>query len=575
MFKLLRFLKPYAWFIVGVLVAVFCQVMADLNLPTLMSDIVDKGVMNGNTAYILKTGGIMLLVAAIGVVCSILASYLSSRASMGMGQLIRNKIFEKVENFSLFEFDKIGTATLITRSTNDVTQVQMMVMMFLRMMLSAPMMAIGGLIMAFSEDRKLTLVLAVAIPILSITIILIGKKGMPLFKSIQKKLDRLNLVLRESLSGIRVIRAFNRTEHERGRFNEANEDLTKTYITVNRLMALLMPLMMFIMNMTSLAVLWFGIIRIDTGGMQMGSLIAFTQYAMQIMFSFLMVSIMFIMVPRASAAADRINEVLEVEPEIIDPAEPEAPTQAKGEVEFRDVTFRYHGAEQAAIEHISFSIKPGEFTAIIGSTGSGKSTLVKLIPRFYDADSGSILVDGVDIKRMRQVDLRAKIGYVPQKAVLFSGSIADNLRFGQKDKTDAELQKACEIAQATEFIDSMEDGLAHEIAQGGTNVSGGQKQRLSIARALARRPEIYIFDDSFSALDFKTDAQLRAALKREVKNATVLMVAQRVGTVMDADRIIVLDEGHIVGMGRHKELLETCPIYREIAISQLSEENIA
>jgi ATP-binding cassette subfamily B protein len=403
----------------------------------------------------------------------------------------------------------------------------------------------------------------------------VGRKGLPLFKSIQKKLDKLNLVLRESLSGIRVIRAFNRTEHERGRFNEANGDLTKTYIKVNRIMAFMMPAMMLIMNLTSLSILWFGIIRIDRGNMQMGSLIAFTQYAMQIMFSFLMVSIMFIMVPRASAAADRINEVLTVKPEILDPETPQKPAETRGAVEFRDVSFCYHGAEQPAVEHISFTVNPGEFVAVIGSTGAGKSTLMKLLPRFYDVSQGSVLVDGVDVRDMSQAELRSHIGYVPQKAVLFSGSIADNLRFGQEEKSDAELKQACDIAQASEFIDSMSEGLNHSIAQGGTNVSGGQKQRLSIARALARRPAIYIFDDTFSALDFKTDAKLRAALRKEVKDATILVVAQRVGTVIDADKIIVLDEGRIVGMGKHEELIKTCPIYEEIAASQLNEEGIA
>ncbi len=575
MLKLFRFLKPYAWFIVGVLILIFFQTIADLYMPTLMSDIIDQGVMHGDTAYILRTGGTMLLIAAGGVLCAVAASFLSSRAAVGFGTILRKKVFAKVESFTLHEFDKIGTATLITRTTNDITQVQNVTMMILRMMVMAPMMAIGGVIMAYSEDKSLTVVLAVAIPVLVAVIVFLAKKGMPLFKLMQVKIDKMNLVLRENLTGIRVVRAFNRVAHERTRFEAANADLTQNYIKVNRIMAFLMPSMMLIMNLTSLSILWFGIIRIDNGGMQMGALIAFIQYAMQIMFSMLMLSMMFIMVPRAQAAAERINEVLETEPEIIDPEKPKAVTDARGDVEFRNVTFSYHGAEQPALKNISFHVRRGEVTAIIGSTGAGKSTLMKLIPRFYDVEEGSVLVDGVDVRELSQEDLRSRIGYVPQKAILFSGSIADNIRFGKEDASREELERAADIAQATEFISGMDGTYDHAIAQGGMNVSGGQKQRLAIARALARRPEIYLFDDSFSALDFKTDANLRAALKNEIQDATVLIVAQRVGTVMDADRIIVLDEGRIVGMGTHRELLSSCPIYREIAISQLSEENIA
>jgi len=575
MLKLFKYLKPYILSIGVVLVLIFFQTMADLYLPTLMSDIINEGVMNGDTSYILKTGGFMLLIAGGGVLCSVIVSLLSSRTSVGFGKILRNNVFRHVESFSLHEFDKIGTATLITRTTNDITQIQMVTMMMMRMMIGAPIMAVGGIIMAMSKDKPLTIVLFVAIALLAAVIIVLASKAMPLFKQMQKKIDKINLVLREKLTGIRVIRAFNRMDHESQRFEDANIDLTNNYIKVNRIMAFMMPGIMLIMNFTSIAILWFGIIRIDEGNMNIGALFAFTQYAMQIMFSMIMVAMMFIMVPRAQAAAVRINEVLETVPEIVDPVNAKISDAERGYVEFRDVTFSYHGAEQPAIHNISFSAKPGEITAIIGSTGSGKSTLVNLIPRFYDVDSGSVLIDGVDVQEMTQQNLREKIGYVPQKAVLFSGSIHDNIRYGKEDANIDEETHAAEIAQVTDFINSMEDGYDHILAQGGMNVSGGQKQRLSIARALVRKPEIYIFDDSFSALDFKTDAKLRAALKKEINDATVLIVAQRVGTVMDADNIIVLDEGSIVGMGKHKELLGNCKVYREIVVSQLSEEEIA
>jgi ATP-binding cassette subfamily B protein len=413
------------------------------------------------------------------------------------------------------------------------------------------------------------------VPVLAATIALLASKAMPTFKLIQAKLDKLNLVLREGLTGIRVIRAFNRGTREEARFDEANGEITRTYITVNRIMAFMMPSIMMIMNLTSISILWFGVRRIDSGGMRLGSLMAFTQYAMQIMFSFVMMSIMFIMIPRAQAAAERIAEVLAARSSIEDPADPMAPSALRGDVEFRDVGFSYHGAEQPALRSVSFHAKAGEVTAIIGSTGSGKSTLAKLVPRFYDVDAGQVLVDGIDVRRMRQADLRARIGYVPQKAVLFSGTVSQNIRFGAESADDDDVRDAAETAQAAEFVEAFEGGYGHRIAQGGTDVSGGQKQRLSIARALARKPEIYILDDAFSALDFKTDAKLRAALKKKVDGATVLLVAQRIGTVMDADRIIVLEEGRVAGSGTHAELLKTCPVYREIAASQLSEEELA
>jgi ATP-binding cassette subfamily B protein len=505
----------------------------------------------------------------------VLGAYLSSRAAAGFGQDLRSRIFSRVESYSLNEFDKIGTASLITRTTNDINQMQQVTMIILRMMLSAPMICIGGIIMAVSKDASLSLVLVVILPVLVGVIALVGAMGFPLFKAMQVKLDKLNLVVREYLTGIRVIRAFNRNEHETKRFVEANLDLTNNAIKVNKLMATMMPIMMLLFNFTSIAIIWFGGIRIDDGHMQVGDLMAFIQYVTQIMFSLIMVSMMFVMIPRASASAVRINEVLELVPDITDPAQPKNAESKRGYVEFENVTFSYPGAEQPALNKISFAAQPGEVTAIIGGTGSGKSTLISLIPRFYDLDSGRILVNGVDIREMLQENLRAKIGFVPQKAVLFTGTIAENIRYGKEDATAEEVMHAADVAQATEFISAMKEGFESVIAQGGTNVSGGQKQRLSIARALVRKPEIYIFDDSFSALDFKTDAKLRAALRKETADATVLIIAQRVATVMDADRIIVLEEGEIVGEGTHKELLNTCEVYHEIVSSQLSEEEIA
>lgn len=575
MIRLFRFLKPYRIPLIFVLLLVFLQTLSELYLPTLMSDIVDTGIVKGDTNYILKIGGFMLLVTAGGTICSIVASFLSSKIATGLGKILRSKVFSRVESFSLHEFDRIGTATLITRTTNDITQVQQVLIIMLRMMISAPLMCIGGIIMAVSKDAPLSLVIVVVIPVLAAVIFIIASKGLPLFKAMQVKLDKLNLVLREGLTGIRVIRAFNRIDHEKKRFNDANLDLTGNAINANKLMASLMPAMMLVMNFTTIAIIWFGGIRIDNGDMKVGSLMAFIQYVMQIMFSLIMVSMMFIMIPRASASAVRINEVLDTVPEIRDSEKVKSADSEKGFLEFKDVTFSYPGAEQPAIYNISFRAKPGEVTAIIGGTGSGKSSLISLIPRFYDIDSGSLLVDGVDVREMSQESLRAKIGFVPQKTVLFTGTITDNIRYGKEDATDEEVRRAAETAQAVEFISGMKDGFDSVIAQGGANISGGQKQRLSIARALVRRPEIYIFDDSFSALDFKTDAKLRAALKKETSDSTVFIIAQRVTTVMDADRIIVLNDGQIEGIGSHKELLNTCEVYREIVYSQLSEEELA
>jgi ATP-binding cassette subfamily B protein len=558
-----------------ILLLLFFQALAELYLPTLMSDIVDTGIVNGDVSYILKIGGFMLVVAAGSMICSITASYNSSKVSAGFGKLLRGKVFSHVENFSLQEFDKIGTSSLITRTTNDITQVQQLSVMMLRMMVSAPMMCIGGIIMAVSKDAKLSLVLVIVVPVLVLAIYLVASKGIKLFRSMQVKLDKLNQVLREGLTGIRVIRSFNRIEYEKKRFNEANLDLTSTAVKANKIMAFLWPIMMLTLNFSTIAIIWFGGIRINNGDMQVGDLMAFIQYATQIMFSLMMVSMMFMMIPRASASATRINEVLDTLPDINDAAQVKETTVHSGVVEFRDVTFSYPGAEKPALSNLSFQARPGQITAIIGGTGAGKSTLISLLPRFYDIDSGSILVDGVDVREQSQQNLRAKIGFVPKKAVLFTGTIADNIRYGKENATLEEVQHAAEIAQATEFISEMKDGFDSVIAQGGMNVSGGQKQRLSIARALVRRPEIYVFDDSFSALDFKTDAKLRAALKQETTESTVIIVAQRVTTVMDADQILVLNEGELAGVGNHRELMATCDVYREIVASQLSEEEIA
>lgn len=575
MIRLFRFLKPYRPAIALVFVLVFLQSFANLYLPTLMADIVDTGIVKGDTSYILRVGGFMLLVTIGGAICSIIASFFASRAATGFGRLIRGKLFTHVENFSLHEFDKVGTASLITRTTNDTTQVQQVLIIMLQMMISAPLMAIGGIILAVTEDATLSWVLVGVVPILLIAIFVIMRRAIPLFQIMQVKIDKINLILDEGLAGVRVIRAFDRSAHETRRFDDANLDLTDTAIKVNRIVAALMPIMMLVLNISTVLILWFGSIRINNGDMQVGALIAFLQYAIQILFGFLMLSMMFIMLPRAQASAVRINEVLDMAPEIKDAAQVKDEDTERGYVEFRDVTFSYPGAEEPALSNISFNAYPGEVTAIIGGTGSGKSTLVSLIPRFYDVDSGSVLVDGVDVRDMSQEHLRAKTGFVPQKAVLFTGTIAENIRFGKEDASEEEIRHAADTAQATEFITEMKDDMDSIIAQGGTNVSGGQKQRLSIARALVRRPEIYVFDDSFSALDFKTDAKLRTALKKETTDATVFIVAQRVSTVMDADQIIVLDEGRIAGIGTHRELMKTCEVYYEIVSSQLSLEEIA
>jgi len=574
MIKILKNLKVYKWLVAAVVVLVFIQSMADLYLPRLMADIIDNGVVTGDTPYIWRIGGLMLLVSAAGVIASIIASFYSAKAAMGLGRDLRRRVFNHVGKFTLQEFDKVGTASLITRTTNDITQVQQVVIMMLRMVISAPIMLVGGLILAISQDAKLSLVILGAMPVLAGSIILIFKKGIPLFREVQNRLDRLNLVLRENLTGIRVIRAFNREKEEQVRMTKANRDLTDVSIRVNKIMAFIMPVMMLVMNLTVVGIIWFVRIRIDNGALQIGELMAFIQYVMLIMFALVMASVMFIMIPRAAVSANRINEVLEMEPSFVDEGTLKADRE-RGTLQFDDVTFSYPGAEKPALSNISFSTKPGEITAIIGGTGAGKTTLVNLIPRFYEITSGSIRVNGVDIREAPQDEVRSKIGFVPQKAILFTGTIADNIRFGKQDAAQEEIEHAARVAQAADFIERMPEGYESEIEQGGSNLSGGQKQRLSIARALIRKPDLYVFDDSFSALDYKTDARLRAALKSETADATVLLVAQRVSTVVDADRIIVLEQGRIAGMGTHEELLETNEVYREIVMSQLTEEEIA
>ena len=575
MIKLLRFLEPYRSLLVLILVLAVAQSTANLYLPNLMSDIVNNGIAKFNTDYIRRTGGIMVLVAIGGTLCTVIGVFFSSQVATNMVKTIRAALFRKVQFFSLHEFDAISTASLITRTTNDTTQIQQFMVMSLSLLITAPVTLVVGIIMALRQDVGLSWILVVIMPILIVVIVVAATKAIPLFMVMQTKLDKLNLILDENLTGVRVVRAFNRIKHEEQRFDKANHEVTDVAIQVNRLIAVLMPVMMLMINLSTVAIIWFGSQRVGSGTLQIGAMFAFMQYAIQILFSLLMVALMFIMIPRAEASATRINEILEMEPEITDAKEVKEATQLCGYVEFQDVTFSYHGAETPALSNITFCASPGKVTAIIGGTGAGKSTLVNLIPRFYDVDSGCILVDGVETREMSQEHLRAKIGFVPQKAVLFAGTINENLRYGKENAIDEEIRHAADIAQATEFITQMQDGFDSQIAQGGTNVSGGQMQRLSIARALVRKPEIYVFDDTFSALDFKTDAKLRAALKGETHQSTVLIVAQRVSTVMDADQIIVLDEGRVAGIGTHWELMKTCPVYSAIVSSQLSATEIA
>jgi ATP-binding cassette, subfamily B, multidrug efflux pump len=571
--QLSNYLKPYRGRIIAGLTLVFIQAFSQLYLPTLMADIVDIGVVHGNTGYIIRVGLIMLVVTLLGTLCMVFASYLSAKIAAGFSQDLRSSLFAHIETFSLNELDQVGTSSLITRTTNDINQLQQVLIMMLRMFVLAPLMSIGGIILAFSKDALLALVLVAVIPILAIIIYFVQKKGIPLFKTMQAKLDGLNQVLREGLTGIRVVRAFDRSSFEKTRFNQSSGDLSETAMKANRIMGVLFPVMTLVLNIATLGIMWFGSFRINTGHLQVGDLMAFIQYAMQIMFALMMVSMMFVMIPRAQVSAQRIREVLNLSSSIL-----ETGTHAQGDVagtvEFREVTFRYPGAEKPALDRISFKAEKGKVTAIIGGTGSGKTTLIQLIPRFYELEGGRITIDGIDHHAFSQEELRAKMGYVPQKATLFTGTIAENIRFGKPDATIEEITHAAEIAQASRFIKDLSDGYQSKVSQGGTNLSGGQKQRLSIARAIVRRPSIYLFDDSFSALDYQTEANLRNALKRETEEATVLIVAQRVNSIMDADQILVLEDGKLVGQGTHHQLLESSRVYREIAASQLSEEEM-
>ncbi len=577
MIRLLRSgLRPYWKQITVVLVLLLVQAIANLYLPTLNADIINNGVVTGDTAYIIKTGALMLGVTLVYVIASIIAVYWGSKVSMGFGRDVRGALFRRVQSFSQAEVNRFGTPSLITRTTNDVQQVQMVVLMMLNVIISAPMMAIGGIIMALRLNVPLSAVILVAIPVMGVFIGLVMMRAIPLFMSMQKKIDRINQVTREMLSGVRVIRAFDRTAYEEQRFDVANSDLTLTTLKVGRLFALMMPTLIVILNLSTVAIMWFGGIQVADHGMPIGDLTAFLTYIVQILLAVLMATIMFVMVPRAAVSAKRIQEVLETQPTIVDPEQPAAARAEVGLVEFRDVEFRYPGAEEPVLSGITFTARPGETTAIVGSTGSGKTTLISLIPRFYDVTGGSVLIDGVDVREMAQQDVWRRIGLVPQKSFLFSGTVADNLRHGDEQAADERLWHYLEVAQGREFVEEMPDQLEEHVAQGGANVSGGQRQRLAIARALAKQAPIQIYDDSFSALDVTTDARLRAALHKHTADANVIIVAQRVGTIMHADQIIVLDDdGTIAGVGTHDELLKTSGTYREIVASQLGEESVA
>jgi len=566
------YLQPYRGRLAFVLVLLFAQAILNLVLPDLNADIINNGVSTGDTQYIIQAGGVMLIVTFVLVVVSIISVYWAARIAMGFGRDVRSSIFRKAQDFSPLEINRIGTASLITRNTNDVQQVQMVVFMGLTVIVSAPILIVGGVIMALRQDVPLSGLLLIVIPLMAGIIGLVLSRAIPLFQVMQVKLDRINQVTRESLAGVRVIRAFVRTRHEERRFDVASSDLFNTSLRVNRLFAVMIPTMTLIFNLSSVSVMWFGAQRVESGGLLIGNLTAFLAYLMQILMAVLMATMMFIMVPRAAVSAGRINEVLETESVVRDPKVPKrvAAGAAVGSVEFRDVSFGYPAAEQVVLEGISLTAGAGQTTAFIGSTGSGKTTLINLIPRSYDVSGGSLLVDGVDVRELSRDDLWSRIAVIPQRAFLFSGTIASNLRFGDENATDEELWHALEIAQAREFVEAMPGGLEAPIALGGRNVSGGQRQRLAIARAIVKRAEIYIFDDSFSALDFKTDSQLRAALRRDLTSATVLIVAQRVGTIMTADRIVVMDEGRIAGIGTHMELMATCGTYQEIVASQLT-----
>ena len=578
MLKLFKYLKPYIWLIIPLIILIYLQVMANLSLPDLMAKIVDNGIIGGDMNAIIKNGIIMLGVTLGGGVAAVGVGFLSARTATGFARDVRQKVFKKVEGFSIVEFNKFSTASLITRSTNDIQQIQSTTLMILRLVIMAPLMAIGGLQKAMENAPDLSWIIAVAVVSLLVVIIVLFVAALPKFKLLQKMVDKLNLVTRENLTGLRVVRAFNKEKTEENKFNDANTDLMKLNLTVNRMMIIMQPFMNLIMNMALIAIVWFGAHLVSERLIDVGNMMAFMQYATQVIMSFLMISMLFIMIPRASVSAKRVNEVIDIDISIKDPEESKkvkkAPGRGSGRVEFRDVTFTYPDAEAPVLSGVNFTAEPGQTTAIIGSTGSGKSTLIDLIPRFYDVSAGQILIDNVDIRDQNLSDLYSQIGYVPQKGVLFSGSIKSNVAYGNPVASAEEIENAIKVSQSKDFVQKKEDGVNASISQGGANVSGGQKQRLSIARALAVKPKVYIFDDSFSALDFKTEAKLKKELKKETKNKTVLIVAQRISTIINADKIIVMNEGKIVGEGTHQELLKNNSVYQEIASSQLSEEEL-
>jgi ATP-binding cassette, subfamily B, multidrug efflux pump len=570
--KVLQYIKPYRIQIIIAMILIFIQSMANLYLPTLMSEIVNKGVIGQSMNDVWKYGQNMLLFTVGAMICSIISTFIASRVAAGLGRNLRKGIFTKVESFSLSEFNKIQTSSLITRTTNDVTQIQNLTLMMIRMMILAPMMCIGGIIMATSKNLQLSILFAVVLPLLIGAILLLARQILPLFTLIQKRTDKINQVVREKLTGVRVIRAFGTEEYEGKRYDKANKDIYESGVKAAYIMSGLMPLVMFIINVSTIAIVWFGSHLIGDGALQIGDMMAFMQYAMQVMFSILMVTMLFIMIPRAIVSAKRINEVLEIEPSVKDNDNKVDKGTNPGEIEFSNVTFAYNESSEPVLNDLNFKIKRGETTAIIGGTGSGKSTLLNLILRFYDATSGEIKVGGIPVKEMSIESLRNMIGYVPQKANLFSGTIADNIRYGKNDATEEELIEASKIAQSYDFINSLENGFESLVSQGGTNYSGGQKQRISIARAIVKKPDIYIFDDSFSALDYTTDKNLREALANSIEGATLVIVAQRVSTIINADNILFLDEGKIIASGKHHELFENCEAYKEVVMSQISEE---
>lgn len=568
-------LRPHKRSISLIVLLQLIQTLATLYLPTLNADIIDDGVVKGDTGYILRMGGLMIAVTVLQILCAIGAVYFGARTAMALGRDVRASVFDRVQSFSAREVGKFGAPSLITRTTNDVQQVQMLVLMTFTMMVSAPIMCVGGVVMALNQDVPLSALLLVIVPILAIFVSLIVRRMRPLFRGVQERIDTVNRVLREQITGIRVIRAFVRDGHERRRFEGANEDLYDVSLRAGRLMSMMFPLVMLIVNLSSVAVVWFGGHRIDSGDMRIGALTAFLAYLMYIFMSIMMATFMVMMLPRAEVCAERIQEVLATETSVTEPTDPITEVRRHGELELRNVEFRFPGAEEPVIKDVSLIARPGETTAVIGSTGSGKSTLLGLVPRLFDATGGAVLVDGEDVRTLAPETLTSAIGLVPQKPYLFSGTVASNLRYGNPDASDADLWHALETAQAKEFVERMEGGLEAAIAQGGSNVSGGQRQRLAIARALVRKPEVYLFDDSFSALDYATDAALRAALGRETGRATVVIVAQRVSTIRGADRIVVLDEGRVVGTGTHTELMDSNETYREIVLSQLTEQEAA